>query len=129
MKNNFIAVISMTIWISLSEFLRNQILFLSHWEDLYRNLGLTFPSRPINGALWGLWSLLLAVSIFYLAKKFSFQNTVTIAWLMGFVMMWVVIGNLGVLPIKLLLFAVPLSLLEVIGAVFIVKKMTKSRTD
>ena len=37
--------------------------------------------------------------------------------------MWIVIGNLGVLPYGLLAFAVPLSLLEAFVAALIVKKL------
>ena len=37
--------------------------------------------------------------------------------------MWVVIGNLGVLPYGLLLYALPLSLLEAFLAALIIKKL------
>jgi len=40
--------------------------------------------------------------------------------------MWVVIGNLGVLPMGLLPFAVPLSMLEVAVAALICGKITKN---
>jgi hypothetical protein len=39
-------------------------------------------------------------------------------------MMWVVIGNLGVLPEGLLYVAIPLSFLETFVAAWIVKKMS-----
>jgi hypothetical protein len=38
--------------------------------------------------------------------------------------MWVVIGNLGVLPNGILLFAIPLSLLESFVASYIIKKLS-----
>ena len=41
---------------------------------------------------------------------------------LGFVLMWVVTGNLGVLPFGLLILGVPLSLLESFIAALIVKK-------
>ena len=41
---------------------------------------------------------------------------------MAFVMMWVVIGNLDVLPYGILPYALPLSLLEVFGAAWIIRK-------
>ena len=85
-------------------------------------MGLDFPSAPLNGAVWGLWSLLFAVAIFILAKKFTLFQTTLLAWFVGFVLMWVVIGNLGVLPFGLLLFGVPLSLLESFFATLIIKK-------
>ena len=42
--------------------------------------------------------------------------------------MWVVIGNLGVLPPGVMIYAVPLSLLEAFVAAFIVKKLTIARS-
>ena len=37
--------------------------------------------------------------------------------------MWLVVGNMGVLPFSILFIAVPLSLLEVFIAVFIIDKL------
>lgn len=125
-KKTVIAVILTTIWISISEFIRNEFLFKSYWVNHFQSLGLTFPDSPLNGAVWGLWSLCFAVGIFVLSKSLSFKKTVLTAWLFGFVLMWLVIGNLGVLPIGLLLFAVPLSLLEVSVAVLIIRKVSNS---
>ena len=73
--------------------------------------------------MWGVWSLVFAVAIFIVSKKFSLLQTFLLMWVIGFVLMWIVIGNLGVLPFGILLFAVPLSLLEVFVAVLIMKKM------
>lgn len=42
--------------------------------------------------------------------------------------MWVVIGNMGVLPSGLLYFAVPLSLLEAFVATFVIKKISVEKT-
>jgi hypothetical protein len=47
--------------------------------------------------------------------------------LAGFVMMWLVIGNLGVLPYGLLFIAVPLSLLEAFLAAFIIVKLSDAK--
>lgn len=123
-KRILLPVLLATIWISLSEFLRNQILFPRYWTEHFSSLGLTFPAEPVNGALWGVWSLLYAIVIFILSKKFSLTETFLLAWLTGFVMMWVVIGNLGILPFPLLYFAVPLSLLEAWVASFICNKLS-----
>ncbi len=118
-----LSIILATAWISASEFIRNELLFKSYWVEHYGTLGVTFPSEPVNGAIWGLWSLLFAIVIYLIAKKFSLIQTFLISWLAGFVLMWVVIGNMGVLPFGLLYFAVPLSLLEAFIASFIVKKL------
>lgn len=116
-------LVAAAAWISVSEFARNELLFKSMWIDHYRSMGLSFPSDPGNGALWGLWSLLFAVAIYLIEKKFSLVQTTMLAWLLGFVLMWVVIGNLGVLPMRLLPYAAPLSLLETFVAAWIIRKL------
>jgi hypothetical protein len=121
LKNTILPVLLATVWISISEFVRNQFLFLSYWTEHYPKLGLTFPVEPVNGAMWGVWSLLMAIIIFILAWKFSFWQTTLLAWVTGYVMMWIVIGNLGVLPYRLLVFAAPLSFLEALVAAWLVK--------
>jgi hypothetical protein len=118
-----LAVVAAAAWIATSEFVRNQFLLQDHWVGHYATLGLTFPAEPLNGAVWGLWSLFLAAAITVIARRFTFKETVALAWLMGFVLMWLVIGNLGVLPVVILSIAIPLSLLEVIVATWIIRKL------
>ena len=122
LKKTIIPVLLATIWISISEFVRNEFLVKSLWVNHYQSLGLTFPSAPLNGAVWGLWSLLFAISIFIISKKLSLIETTLLSWLYGFVMMWVVIGNMNVLPEGLLIYAIPLSFLEAFVASWIVKR-------
>jgi hypothetical protein len=114
-----------TIWISVSEFVRNEFLLKTYWTDHYKSLGLVFPSEPINGAIWGLWSLCFAIGIYAISKKFSLIPTTAIAWFMGFVLMWLVTGNMNVLPYEILPFAIPLSILETFLASVIIKKLSK----
>lgn len=121
-KKALLPIVLATVWIGFSEFLRNQLLLHGIWTDHYKSLGLAFPSEPINGALWMLWSLLFAFLLYALAVKYPFWQTACIGWLAGFVMMWVVIGNLSVLPISLLLYAIPLSVLEAVVAVAIINR-------
>jgi hypothetical protein len=120
-KFTILPILLATIWISFSEFVRNEFLVKSFWVEHYQGLGLTFPSEPLNGAVWGIWSLLFAIAIFIIAKKFPMVQTTFISWLVGFVLMWVVLGNLGVLPYGLLVYAVPLSILEAGIASLIIK--------
>jgi hypothetical protein len=119
LRTTIFPILLTTVWISLSEFARNQFIAKSLWIRHYESLGLVFPERPVNGAIWGLWSLLFAILIFIISRKFSFIQTALITWFAGFVLMWVVIGNLGVLPGGLLVIAVPLSILEAFVAAFI----------
>ena len=125
LKNTILPVVLATIWISVSEFVRNEFLVKSFWTKHYQDLGLTFPSEPVNGAMWGLWSLLFAVAIFIIAKKFTLVQTTFLSWFVAFVMMWVVIGNLDVLPYGTLVYAVPLSILESFVATLIIKYFIK----
>lgn len=126
-KKTILPILLATIWISLSEFVRNIFLVHSYWIEHYQNLGLIFPEKPINGAVWGLWSLCFAIAIFIIAKKFSLLQTTILSWFVGFVFMWLVIANLGVLPFGILPIALPLSLLEAFIASLIVKKLTTNK--
>lgn len=122
LKTTVLPILLATIWISISEFVRNEFLLKSYWTEHYQNLGLTFPSEPINGAVWGIWSLVFAVVIFILSRKFNLWETTIIAWIAGFVMMWLVTGNMAVLPYGILPYAIPLSLLEAFLAAWIIRK-------
>ena len=119
-----LAILATTVWISLNEFLRNQLVLIDHWTQHYAAMGLTFPGEPINGAVWGLWSLCFAVVVFFMARRFSLLETSVLAWGAGFVLMWLVVGNLGMLPMSILPYAIPWSLVEAFGAVWVVKKVT-----
>jgi hypothetical protein len=123
-KNTILPILLATVWISISEFVRNEFLLKPYWIDHYESMGLIFPSEPINGAVWGIWSLCFAISIFIIAQKFSLLQTTLLSWFVGFVFMWLVIGNMNVLPIGILPFAIPLSILETFGAAFIITKIT-----
>lgn len=124
LKKTVLPIFLATVWISTSEFVRNELIVKSYWTGHYKSLGLIFPSEPINGAVWGLWSLLFAVAIFIISKKFSLLHTTLLSWFVGFVLMCVVIGNMGVLPNGILLVAIPLSLLEAFLASYIIKLAT-----
>lgn len=122
-QKNVLAILAATVWINLSEFVRNQFMLLAHWEKHYADKGLVFPAEPVNGAMWGIWGTLFAIYIFIISRRFSLVQTVALCWVAGFVFMWLVIGNLGVLPFSILPYAIPLSIIEVLGAAWIVKKM------
>lgn len=123
-KQTIIPVFLATVWISISEFARNEYLVKSFWTKHYQDLGLIFPSEPVNGALWGVWSLMFAIAIYIFSKKFTLLQTTFLSWFVAFVLMWLVIGNLGVLPFGLLLYAIPLSILESFVATLIIIKFS-----
>ena len=123
-QKTLLPILLATFWIGFSEFTRNELLLKSYWENHYQNLGLTFPSSLVNGAVWGLWSLLFAAAVYILSRKFSLLGTTLVSWFMGFVLMWVATWNLDVLPLPLLIFAIPLSLLESFLASLIIINLT-----
>jgi hypothetical protein len=124
MLKNLLAVILATTWISLSEFFRNEILLKSLWLNHFQKLGLVFPSEPGNKIAWVGWSLMFAGFIYNIAKKFSLAGATLLSWFAALPMMWIVLGNLGVLPHNLMLYATPLSLLESFVATLIVQKLS-----
>jgi ABC-type Co2+ transport system permease subunit len=60
-----------------------------------------------------------------MAQRFTLIETTLLSWFVAFVLMWVVIGNLLVLPVGILIYAVPLSLLEAFIATLIIKSIDK----
>jgi hypothetical protein len=121
---SILAVFLATAWVSISEFARNEFILKSIWFEHYTGLGLVFPSEPLNGAVWGVWSLMFAIAVYFISRRFNLLETTLIAWLVGFVLMWLVTWNLGVFPPKILWVAVPLSLLECFVAAVIIQKLT-----
>lgn len=124
LKRTVLPVLLATIWISISEFTRNEFLLKSHWTSHYENMGLVFPSDPVNGAIWAIWSLFFAIAIYVISKRFSLIQTTLLSWFVGFVLMWLVVGNMDVLPFSILYLAIPLSLLETFIAAYIIHKFS-----
>lgn len=124
MKKTILPIFATFIWISLTLFLRNEVLLKDYWVSHYQDLGITFPSEPVNGIVWVIWSLLYAIAFYIFSRKYSLVNTALIAWFTGFLMMEIVVGNLGVLPFGILVYAIPMSLVEVFGASFIVHRLS-----
>jgi hypothetical protein len=125
MKRIALATLAAGVWINVSEFLRNEILFKEHWLEKYETLGLEFPSAPLNGALWGLWGFIFAGCIVAVRRQSTLAGTIALCWTLGFALMWIVIGNLNVLPLGLLPIAVPWSLAEVALAVVLAQKIMR----
>lgn len=118
-----LAVVVAGIWVGLCEFVRNQLVLVAQWQSHYKGMGLVFPSKPANGMMWMVWSFLMAGTTFAISRRFNLPQTTLIAWVMGYVMMWVVIWDLSVLPIGILPIAVPFSFVEALGAAFICRRL------
>jgi hypothetical protein len=74
--------------------------------------------------VWVAWGFLFAIAIFLISRKFSLVQTTLISWLTAFVLMWIVVWNLNVLPGAILIYAVPLSLLEAFIGSYICRKIS-----
>ena len=116
-----------TAWISVSEFVRNNLILQTNWNQYYEQLGLLFPSTTLNNIMWCVWSFCLALAIYIIQKRFNLLQTTLLTWLVAFVMMWITIGNLNVLPYSTLIFAIPLSLLEIFIAAYIIRTLDYSK--
>jgi hypothetical protein len=123
-KKAAVPVLLAGIWINLSEFARNELLLKSHWVRHYQQLGMVFPSEPLNNAVWAIWGFLFAAAVFIVSRKFNLIQTTLLCWFFAFVMMWIVTWNMCVLPGGILYFAVPLSLFETFIGACICKKMS-----
>jgi len=125
MKKAAFPILLAGVWIVFSEFLRNELLFKRFWVEHYSALGLTFRTTPFDGFLWTVWSFILAFAIWKLLAKFRFWETVWFLWLVSFVLMWIAAYALQVMPPKMLAIDVPLSLIELAVAGWIIQKMRK----
>lgn len=122
-KKMTLAITLTGVWVNASEFFRNEVLVKAYWLEHYQWLGLTFPSAPLNGMVWMVWGFLFALAIFIVSRKFDLLQTTLLCWLMVFVLMWIVAWNLAVLPLGLLVYAVPLSLLEAFVGAYLCRKL------
>ena len=123
LSKNIITVMVTGLWVNGSEFFRNEVLLKPYWTEHYRKLGLIFPSDAVNGIVWMIWGFMFAFIMFILSQKYSLLATILISWLVGFVLMWLVLWNLLVLPDGLLLYAIPLSFLEAFIGAILCKKI------
>lgn len=118
------AIVLAGIWINASEFVRNQVLLNSTWAEHFRSLGMTFPSAPLNAVIWIIWGFVFAATLHYLSRKFTLIETTLLGWVMAFLMMWLVSWNLNALPLSILVYAIPLSLLECFLGALICDRMS-----
>lgn len=124
LRSRGILTVTLTgLWVNASEFFRNDILLKPIWDGHYRSLGMVFPSQPVNGMLWVAWGFLFASAIYWISRRFGLVQTALLSWFAAFVLMWVVAWNLSVLPVAVLPYAVPLSLLEAFIGAAICRKL------
>lgn len=117
-----LAILATGIWINISETIRWIFLIQDYWLEHYESLNIILPNETVNGVVWMIWGFLYAGLIYILSTKFNLLQTTLLAWFSAFVLMWIVVWNVGVLPTDMLWWNVPLSLIEAFIAVWICKK-------
>jgi hypothetical protein len=122
------------IWINIIELIKLEFIFKHYWTEHYSGLELIFPNDPFNYFIWIIWGFLIAAIIFIISERFNLLQTTLLSWLVVFIMLWMVLWNIDILPKGILWINAPLSLFEVfVGAVicnkFIFKKSKKQKTE
>ncbi len=116
-------VLVLAVWVNLAETVRWMAYTKPRFDALYHSRGLEMPNGPVNGILWMIWGATIAFLVFMLARKFTLFQTTLLAWLGAFVLIWIVLWNSAVLPVEILPVVAPLSLLTVLVAAFIAKRL------
>jgi len=127
MKKIVLPVFLTGLWINFFEFFRNELLLKSFWTDHYTAIGMPYPGEWYNGLIWVIWGFIFAYAMLRIYKKHSFARGICLSWLVGFVLMWLVVGNLGTLPLGILPYAIPMSIFEVWVAFVILRKFAKKK--
>jgi len=119
-------ILLVSLWINIFETLR-WILFAKPDIDMYfKTANLVLPNETINNILWIVWGIIIAVMIFIISKRFKVLQTTFIVWLTVYVMHWIALWNMAVLPINILWLAVPLTFINVlVGALICAKLISK----
>jgi hypothetical protein len=123
-KKTFLPILVTGIWINISETIRWELIVKSYWIEYYRNLDLVFPIELANNLIWMMWGFLVALVIFILSKKFNLLLTTFISWISIFVMLWIVLWNINMLPTEILKYVIPLSFIEVLVGAWICTKVS-----
>ena len=124
-KKTIVPILLTGIWINIFETARWLLLIEDYWIEYYENLNLSFPVGPINGFIWLGWGFCFATIIFVLSKKFSLLQTTLLSWFAIFVMLWIVLFNINILPITILWIVIPMSLFETFIGALICKKLER----
>ena len=122
-KRGILAVLLAGIWINISETIRWVFLVKACWIDFFESFGHVLPEKAINLVIWVIWGFSVALVIYVLSRKFSLIHTSLLTWFALFVLLWLVMWNMGIFPVAILVIVIPWSLVEVLVAAWICKKL------
>ena len=110
-----------SIWINIFETLRWMLFAKPEIDMHFKAANIVLPNEPINNFLWLIWGIIIAVMIFIVSKKFKVLQTTFIVWITVYVMNWIALWNMAVLPINILWLAVSLTFINVLVGALISK--------
>ena len=123
LKKTILPILLTGIWMNVAGTIRWIYLIEPYWLEKYNYLDLVFPSATINNITWMIWGFMFAMVIFILSRKFNLIQTTLLSWFMVYVMMWVVVWNVGVLPTDMLWVNIPLGFLDAFVGALICKRL------
>lgn len=125
-KKTIWQILLVSIWINIFETIR-WMLFARPYIDMhFKAANLILPNEPVNNILWLIWGIIIAVMIFIISKKFNVLETTFIVWITVYILHWIALWNMTVLPINILWLAVPLTFINVlVGALICSRLMSK----
>ena len=126
MKKTILPILLTGIWLNVSGTIRWIYLIEPYWLEKYNYLNLEFPAESVNNIVWMIWGFMFALVIFILSRKFNLIQTTLLSWFMVYVMMWVIVWNVGVLPSGMLWMNIPLSLIDAYVGAFICIRLSKT---
>lgn len=122
-------ILLVSLWINIFETVR-WILFAKPDIDMHlKASNLVLPNNPINNILWLIWGIIIAVMIFIISKKFKVLQTTFIVWITVYVMHWIALWNMAVLPINILWLAVPLTFINVLVGALICSRFKSKENN
>ena len=125
-KKTILSIFLIGIWINISITIGWVLILESYWVEKFKNLNLDFPTALFNNIMWMIWGFMLASVIYMLSKKFTTFQTTFLSWFVAFIMPWTMIWTIGVLPIEMLLFNIPNTLLVTYIGALISNKLLKN---
>ena len=84
MKGFWLAVVASGMWMNLSEFIRNEFVIKHMWVKGFEEIGLSFPSAPVNGLVWVIWTFIFCAVLTALNMRFNALRSTIICWVTGF---------------------------------------------
>lgn len=114
-----------SLWVHASETFRYFVFVIPAMQGYFADFEGVAQMNISIFAIWGLWDTLLTGLVVFMYWLFAQQfgetmrsalASATISWLFFFVLFWAGLWNMGMSPARVLLIALPLSLLEMIVA-------------